>query len=169
MTIFVGTVRHRDRKNASVKMIKYIWVTAVFYFESTKIKKQIYIVPEVIYIPLSSFLLSVHMNAHSSLIFLSLSLCLSFMLALSLLYLQVSLKKQWRGKPLHSPRLRPFTNPVPMRVSQQASETINFCVFYFPKMGLFLAVIKGSVSHSVYCIVKLPLKNVLTVVINNYF
>lgn len=33
-------------------MIKYIWTTAGFYFESTEMKKP-YIVPEVIYTPLS--------------------------------------------------------------------------------------------------------------------
>lgn len=58
----------------------------------------------------------------------SLSVIVCFMLAL-FLYLKVSLKKQWRGKLLLSPRLRPFTSPVPMRVSQQAKDINTLCLF----------------------------------------
>lgn len=36
--IFVSALWHRDRQHASVKMIKCIWTTAGFYFQSTMMK-----------------------------------------------------------------------------------------------------------------------------------
>ncbi len=42
----------QGQKHALIRMIRYIWTTAGFYFESTEMKK-LYIVPEVIYTPLS--------------------------------------------------------------------------------------------------------------------